>query len=85
LKPEGEDELAGAYFSKLGKGDGCTTGEGGGELLREGEKGFESASMLDNEGVVCGVVLGQGGGRFALDGKSRESQGEERKEDTDHF
>jgi hypothetical protein len=85
LKPEGEDELAGADFAKFGNRNGCTTGEGGGELLSKGEKGFESASMLDNEGVVGGVVLGQGGGRFALDGKSRESQGEERKEDTDHF
>jgi hypothetical protein len=53
--------------------------------LRKGEEGFESASVLDDEGVVGGVVLGQGGRRFALDGKSRESQGEERKEDTVHF
>jgi hypothetical protein len=78
LKPEGEDELAGAYFSKHGKGDGCTTGEGGGELLSKGEEGFESASMLDNEGVVGGVIFGQGGGGFALDEKRAESQSEER-------
>jgi len=85
LKPEGENELAGVDFSKLGKGDGCTTGEGSCELLSKGEKGFESPPVLDDEGVVGGVVLGQGSGRFALDGKSRESQGEERKEDTNHF
>jgi hypothetical protein len=78
LKPEGEDELAGAYFSKRGKGDGCTTGEGGGELLRKGEEGFESAPVLNDEGVVGGVIFGQGGGGFALDEKWAESQSEER-------
>jgi hypothetical protein len=70
--------LAGVDFSKPGKGDGCTTGEGSGQLLRKREKGFESAPVLNDEGVVGGVIFGQGGGGFALDEKRAESQSEER-------
>jgi hypothetical protein len=78
LKPEGENELAGGDFAKVGNRNGCATGEGSGQLLRKREKGFESASVLNDEGVVGGVILGQGDGGFALDEKRAESQSEER-------
>jgi len=78
LKPEGENELARVDFSKFGNRNGCSTGKGSGQLLRKREKGFESASVLNDERVVGGVILGQGGGGFALDEKRAESQSEER-------
>jgi hypothetical protein len=77
LKPEGENELARADFSKFGNRNGCSAGKGSGQLLRKREKGFESASVLNDEGVVGGVILGQGDGGFALDEKRAESQSEE--------
>jgi hypothetical protein len=78
LKPKGENELAGGNFAKVENRNGCSTGKGSGQLLRKREKGFESAPVLNDEGVVGGVIFGQGGGGFALDEKRAESQSEER-------
>ena len=78
MKPEGENKLAGVDFAKFGNRNGCSAGKGSGQLLRKREKGFESASVLNDERVVGGVIFGQGGGGFALEEKRAESQSEER-------